>query len=226
MKKHERTLAMKKRTVGTNTLRIGTMVSFLFAVTLGLMPVMAIDLPEGAKVGDAAPDFILKNTDDKRVGLASYAEAKGIILVFTCNTCPYSVKYENRIIALNEKFSKKGFPVVAINSNDPSVMPDDAPDHMKQRALDKKFTFPYLFDETQSVAKAYGARRTPHVYVLQRTPRGFSIEYIGAIDEDPDEEQAARPMFVDKAVEALLAGKKPEPSFTKAIGCTIKWKKS
>lgn len=203
-----------------------SMVSFLLAVTLSLMPAMAIDLPEGAKVGDAAPDFVLLNSEDKRVGLASYAEAKGIILVFTCNTCPYALKYEDRIIALNEKFSKAGYPVVAINSNDPNIVPEDSREHMQKRVAEKKFKFPYLIDETQSVAKAYGARKTPHVYVLQRNVRGFTIEYIGAIDDDPDQENASKTKYVEKAIEALLGSAKPATTFTKAIGCTIKWKKS
>lgn len=202
------------------------MASILLAVTFCLMPVMAIDLPEGAKVGDAAPDFVLKNTQDKRVGLASYAEAKGVILVFTCNTCPYALKYEDRIIALNEKFSKLGYPVIAINSNDPNIIPEDSPEQMQKRVADKKYTFPYLIDETQSVAKAYGARKTPHAYVLQRTPRGFSVEYIGAIDDDPDQDNASKTKYVERAVEALLGSAKPATTFTKAIGCTIKWKKS
>lgn len=207
--------------------RTPSMLAFLLAVTLSLMPAMAIDLPEGAKVGDAAPDFVLLNTEGKRVGLASYAEAKGVILVFTCNTCPYALKYEDRIIALNEKYSKAGFPVVAINSNDTNIVPEDSREHMAKRVAEKKFKFPYLIDETQDVAKAYGARKTPHVYVLQRTVRGgFSIEYIGSIDDDPDQDNTFKTKYVEKAIEALLGSAKPAVTFTKAIGCTIKWKKS
>lgn len=207
--------------------RMGSMLLFMIAAMLNLMPALAIDLPEGVKVGDLAPDFVLANTEDKGVGLSTYAKAKGIILVFTCNTCPYAIKYEDRIIALNEKYAKLGYPVVAINSNDPNIVPGDSREAMQRRVSDKKFGFPYLIDETQAVAKAYGARKTPHVYVLQRTPRGgFTVEYIGAIDDDPEQENPARTPFVDNAVHALLGSAKPVTTFTKAIGCTIKWKKS
>ena len=212
--------------IHTKKSRNPSMLTFLLAVTLSLMPALAIDLPEGARVGDAAPDFVLLNSEGKRVGLASYAEAKGVILVFTCNTCPYALKYEDRIIALNEKYSKAGFPVVAVNSNDPNIIPEDSRENMQKRVAEKKFKFPYLIDDTQDVAKAYGARKTPHVYVLQRTVRGFAIEYIGAIDDDPDQDNPSKTKYVEKAIEALLGSAKPATTFTKAIGCTIKWKKS
>lgn len=207
---------------------MSSMLTFLFTMTLLMIPAVAIDLPEGAKVGDVAPNFMLTDTENKSVSLTGYAQAKGVILVFTCNTCPYALKYEDRIIALNDKFSKYGYPVIAVNSNDPNIVPEDSPEQMRKRVSDKKFGFPYLIDETQVVAKAYGARKTPHAYVLQRAARGpgFTIEYIGAIDDDPELENPSRTKYVEKAIEALLGSTKPETTFTKAIGCTIKWKKS
>lgn len=197
----------------------------LMIILFGVITVLAVDLPQGVKVGDIAPDFTLKNVDMQTVGLKSYKEAKGLIVVFTCNHCPYSVKYEERIKALHADFAAKGFPVVAINSNDTTVVPEDSFENMIIRAKDKEFKFPYLIDPSQNIAKAYGARKTPHVFVLNKTRAGFVVEYIGAIDENPDDATQPGQTFVADAVNSLLAGQKPTATMTKAIGCTIKWKK-
>lgn len=181
--------------------------------------------PDGLKVGDNAPDFTLRNVDGKLVGLRSFTEAKGAILIFTCNHCPYAVKYEDRIIALHAQFASRGYPVLAVNPNDSIAVPEDAYSKMQERAHEKKFEFPYLIDETQSVARMYGARRTPHVFVLLRTHTGWTIEYIGAIDDNSDDAGRADAKFVEDAVHALIKGTKPATTLTKAIGCTIKWKK-
>jgi peroxiredoxin len=179
----------------------------------------------GYKVGDKATDFKLKNVDDKMVSLADFKTAKGFIVVFTCNHCPFSVKYEDRINALDKKYKDLGYPVVAINPNDPSVHALDDFPTMQKRAKEKKFTFPYLVDDSQAVATAFGASRTPHVFVLQNTVTGYVVKYIGAIDDNSDNEKEVKEKYVEKAVDALLAGKPVSPDFTKAIGCTIKWKK-
>jgi len=179
----------------------------------------------GYKVGDKATDFSLKNVDDKMVTLADYKDAKGFIIVFTCNHCPFSIKYEDRIIALDKKFKTKGYPVVAINPNDAVAHPEDDFENMKKRAKEKKFTFPYLRDETQQIATAYGAARTPHVFVLQKEAGALVVKYIGAIDDNSDSEKEVKEKYVESAVQALLAGKPVSPDYTKAIGCTIKWKK-
>lgn len=180
----------------------------------------------GVVVGDAAPDFKLKNIDGKTVSLSDYKDAKGVIVIFTCNHCPYAVQYEDRIIALNKNLKSKGFPVVAINPNDASKYPADNFDGMVKRAKDKGFTFPYLHDDTQNIAKAYGATRTPHVFLLQKGNDGkFKVAYIGAIDNDTEDVNPDKTKYVENAVTALSSGKTPDPSSTKAIGCTIKWKK-
>lgn len=196
-------------------------------LVLSVSPVLAQNplSPDGLKVGDFAPDFTLKNVDDKLVGLRSFTDAKGVILVFTCNHCPYSVKYEDRIIALHGQFAKQGFPVLAINPNDTVAVPEDGFSKMQERAKEKKFEFPYVIDETQAVARMYGARRTPHVFVLLRTRTGWTVEYIGAIDDNPDDASKAETRFVEDAVNELIKGNKPNTAVTKAIGCTIKWKK-
>lgn len=186
---------------------------------------MASDLPDGVKVGDVAPNFSLKGVDGKVYSLASLQDMKGAILVFTCNHCPYSVKYEDRIIALHNAYLSQGFPVIAINPNDTTIVPEDGYSKMIERAKEKGFTFPYLVDPTQQTAKAYGARRTPHVFVISKVKTKYIVQYIGAIDDEPNDPSAVEQKFVEAAIDNLLAGKAVEPSFTKAIGCTIKWTK-
>merc|ERR1712226_1486864 len=142
----------------------------------------------GYKVGDMAEDFELKNVDGAMVSMASMEEAKGYVLVFTCNKCPYSVAYEDRLIELDKKYKELGYPMIAINPNDPEVVPDDSFEAMVVRSEEKGFTFPYVFDEGQTVYPKYGALKTPHVYVVQKTEAGNKVAYIGAIDDNKDAE--------------------------------------
>lgn len=181
---------------------------------------------QGYKVGDVASDFKLKNVDGTMVSLADYKEAKGFIVVFTCNMCPYSVANEDRIIALDKKYKEKGFPVIAINPNDPEVSKGDSFEGMKVRAKEKGFTFPYLFDEGQKVYPMYGATKTPHVYILNKQDDKLIVEYIGAIDDSSRNENNVKERFVEDAVNALLKGGKPSKTDTRAIGCSIKDKRN
>ena len=178
--------------------------------------------PKGYKVGDVAADFSLENIDGKMVSLADYKEAKGFVVVFTCNTCPYSVAYEDRIIALDKKYKRQGYPVIAINPNDPAVKSGDSMAAMKVRAKDKGFTFPYLFDKGQKVYPMYGASRTPHIYILEKQNGQNIVQYIGAIDNSSRDEAAVTERYAEDAIDALLAGKKPEKTYIRAIGCSIK----
>ena len=178
------------------------------------------------EIGDNAIDFKLKNIDDKFVSLNDYEDAKGFVVVFTCNTCPFSKWYEQRIIDLDVKYKTKGYPVVAINPNDLKESPGDSFAAMKERAEDKGYTFPYLYDESQQIAKAYGATRTPHVYVLNKEDKDLKIAYIGAIDNNHKDPDAADKKYVEDALDALISGETMPTTFTKAIGCTIKWKNS
>ncbi|CAM1347536.1 MULTISPECIES: thioredoxin family protein [Tenacibaculum] len=180
----------------------------------------------GYKVGDVASDFKLKNIDDTMVSLANYKKAKGFIVVFTCNKCPYSVANEDRLIALDKKYKEKGYPVIAINPNDPAVSSGDDFESMKVRAKEKGFTFPYLFDEGQKVYPMYGATKTPHVYILSKNKSKLIVEYIGAIDDSSRSESNVSERFVENAVDALLKGNKPTKTDTRAIGCSIKYKRS
>jgi peroxiredoxin len=180
--------------------------------------------PSGYKAGDKAADFSLKNTDGKMISLGSFENAKGAIVIFTCNHCPYSVAYEDRIIALHGKYAPQGYPVIAINPNDPELEPDDSYEKMQLRAAEKGFPFPYLIDEGQKVYPLYGATRTPHVYVLSKSAGEYTVEYVGAIDDNTKDASKATRHYVEQAVDALLKGEKPEVTATKAIGCGIKAK--
>ena len=180
-------------------------------------------------IGEMAPSFELKNIDGNMVSLDDYHQmdnVQGVIVVFTCNHCPYSKLYEDRIVALDNEFKGQGYPVVAINPNDPTAYPEDDFENMKVRAEEKGFTFPYLVDETQEIAEAYGATRTPHTYILQKTDEGFEVVYVGAIDDNPKDETAVETNYIEKAVMNVMEGQNVEESYTKAIGCSIKWKKS
>ncbi len=196
-----------------------------YILTLVFAFAATIVLAQGYQVGDIAADFKLKNVDGKMVSMADYKDAKGFIITFTCNHCPYSVAYEDRLVELDKKYKSKGYPVIAINPNDAVAYPADSYDNMKVRAKDKGFTFPYLHDESQAIAKAYGATRTPHMYIVQKTAKGMEVVYIGSIDNDTDNKNPNKEKYVEAAVNDLLAGKKPTNNFTKAVGCTIKWKK-
>ncbi|MFQ3214499.1 MAG: peroxiredoxin [Marivirga sp.] len=176
--------------------------------------------PIGYQVGDTATDFSLKGVSGKMVSMSSYEGAKGYIVVFTCNSCPYSVAYEDRIIALHDKYGTKGFPVIAINPNDDEKSPKDSYLLMKVRATEKDFPFAYVYDATQEVTKSYGATNTPHVYVLDKNKE---VRYIGAIDNNTRDGAAADKKYVEDAVDALLLGDQVSNTKTKAIGCTIKW---
>jgi peroxiredoxin len=203
------------------------LVSF-FAACLLLALSSYVGPQAGYQVGDQATDFKLKNVDGKLVSLAANQTAKGYIVVFTCNTCPYAKAYEDRIIKLHEKYAPQGYPVVAINPNDPAIVPGDSFAAMRAQASKKKYPFPYLFDETQQVARAYGATRTPHLYVLTRQGTGskFNVSYIGAIDDNSEDASQVKTKYVENAMTDILAGKPASVSSTKAIGCTIKWKKA
>ena len=177
---------------------------------------------KGYDIGDVATDFKLKNIDDKWVSLSDFKEAKGFIIVFTCNTCPYAVAYEDRIEALNKKYAPKGYPLIAIMPNNVKTKPGDSMKEMQKRAKQKGFTFPYLMDADQSIYPQYGATKTPHIYVLELTDRGPVVQYIGAIDDNYKDATLVKNKYVENAVDALLDGVSFEVHKTKAIGCSIK----
>ncbi len=179
----------------------------------------------GYQVGDIATDFNLKNVDGKNVSLANYENAKGYIVVFTCNTCPVAKAYQSRVEALHKEYGPKGYPVIAINTNDPGTSPGDSYENMQKLAKEKNFSYAYLEDPSHIYTKKFGATKTPHTFVLTKTAKGNEVAYIGAIDNSQDLLSSNMNDFVKNAVNSLLQGKKPEITSTKAIGCGIKWKK-
>lgn len=189
---------------------------FTLAVTVADAQVSA-----GYKVGDQAADFSLKNVDGTMVSLADFKGVNGYIVIFTCNTCPYAQMYEDRIIALHTKYASQGYPVVAINPNDPDVKPGDDFAAMQARAKEKKFPFKYLLDAGQKVYPVFGATRTPHIFLLDANRY---VRYIGAIDDNAQNPGEVTVKYLENAIAALKAGNNPDPAETKAIGCTIKVK--
>ena len=177
----------------------------------------------GPEPGTAAPAFALQNVDGKTVSLADFADAKAIVVVFTCNHCPFSQAYEPRLIQMQKDYADKGVKLVLINPNDPKKQPEDSFEKMKKRAADKSYPFPYLYDSTQEIAKAYGAFRTPEVYLL--SPADMTVQYRGRID-DNTEVKSVKKRDLRDALELLLAGTPDQIAerSTKAFGCTIKWK--
>lgn len=182
-------------------------------------------MAQGHQVGDIASTFNLKNVDGNMVSPDddAYADAEGFIVIFTCNSCPYAVAYEDRIIDLHNTFAPQGYPVIAINPN--ATRPAaDSYENMIVRADEKSFPFPYLFDETQEVTVAYGAKRTPHAYLLQKEDNGEKVvRYIGTIDNNAMDASSADVNYIGDAIAQLKAGNTIDLPTTKAIGCGIKW---
>jgi peroxiredoxin len=175
------------------------------------------------ELGSPAPDFSLPGTDNKTWSLASFKEAKALCVVFSCNHCPYVKAYEGRFVKLQAELGPRGFQLVAINANDAEGYPEDGFEAMQARSREQGFNFPYLRDETQSVARAFGAVRTPHVFLFDA---GRSLAYVGRIDDHWDEPDKAGKHELRDAVEDVLAGRPVAVPETFAVGCSIKWKES
>ncbi|MBI2118641.1 MAG: thioredoxin family protein [Elusimicrobia bacterium] len=173
-------------------------------------------------LGAKAIDFNLTGVDGKNYSLEDLKDKKALILIFSCNHCPYVQAYEDRIIALQKDYADKGVQVVAINSNDSTTYPEDNFENMKKRAQEKKFNFLYLRDDSQSVAKNYGATHTPQIFLFDQKRE---LQYIGKIDDNWQEPKKVTRTYLREALNSLLSGKPIKEPETFAIGCTIKWKK-
>ncbi len=192
-------------------------VSLLLAASLAAAPAAW-----ALEIGESAPSFSLPGTDGQTYSLEQFKDKKAIAVIFTCNHCPYVQAYEDRIVQLQKDYGEQGLQVITINSNDATALPDDDFEHMKVRAAEKNFNFPYLVDESQETAKAYKAERTPHVYLFDG---GFKLRYTGKIDDNWENPDQVKVRYLSDAVQALLKGESPKEAKTFAIGCTIKWKK-
>ncbi|MBN1269250.1 MAG: thioredoxin family protein [Kiritimatiellae bacterium] len=178
--------------------------------------------PETIPLGSSAPPFAnLPATDGRSYGLDSFKEAGILVISFTCNHCPYAQAYEGRFIDLAREFTPRGVAFAAINPNDAETYPDDSFESMKKRAKEKGFPFPYLRDESQAVARAYGAVCTPHLFVFDKARK---LVYEGRIDDNYKDPQAVKSPDLRNALEALLAGKPVPVPQTNPMGCSIKWR--
>ena len=171
--------------------------------------------------GMPGPEFRLPGVDGHQHGLDDYADQKVVVLSFTCNHCPVAKATEDRLNALQNDYAGRGVALIAISSNETVNHPTDDLPHMIALAKAKGYQFPYLFDETQEVAKAYGAQRTPHFFVLGPDRR---VAYTGAIDDSPNDASQAERHYVRDALEALLAGRPISKAKTDPVGCNVKWK--
>ena len=190
---------------------------------LAMLLIVGSSAAKGVKVGQTAPGWSdIVGVDGKKHGLAEYKEAKAIVLVFTCNHCPVAKAYQDRIVRLQKDYGPKGAQVIAVNVNN---LPADRLDKMKERAEEKKFNFPYLYDPTQKMGHDYGAKVTPHAFILGKaTDKGRTVAYVGALDNNQRVEKADK-HYVRDALDALLDGKEPSVAETKPFGCSVKYEK-
>ncbi|MEK7287550.1 MAG: thioredoxin family protein [Elusimicrobiota bacterium] len=175
----------------------------------------------GLNIDEIAPDFDLPGVDGRHYSLKNLP-AKAVAVIFSCNHCPYVHAYEDRMIEIQKQFGGPDFQILAVNSNDDKNYPEDSLAKMIERAKNQGFNFPYLRDETQEVARAYGAAKTPHVFLLDQDRQ---TRYIGAIDDNWEHPSKVRRRYLEQAIKAVLAGQKPPTSETFPIGCSIKWRR-
>ena len=171
-------------------------------------------------LGTEVPQFDLPGVDGQNHSLDSYADAEALVLVQSCNHCPYVQAWEDRLSAIATDYAGRGVRVVAVNSNDAEHYPEDSFEEMQARASARGFTFDYLYDEPQGVARELGAERTPEVFLYDRDRR---LVYHGAIDDSRDE-TAVTQQYLREALDALLEGREPALTETPPVGCTVKWK--
>lgn len=172
------------------------------------------------KIGDVVPDCSLPGVDGKNYSLKDQMQ-KAVVLIFSCNHCPYVQAYEERIKKIQSDYSSKGVNVIAISSNDDQKYPEDSFEEMKKRAENKNFNFPYLRDEDQSIARAYGATHTPEIFLIDDKMR---MAFHGKIDDNWQAPDKVKSSYLKNAIEEMLEGKEISVPETFTIGCTIKWK--
>lgn len=185
---------------------------------------MALAYSESGKLGTVAPDFLLPAVDGRKLGLKDFADAQALVIVFMCNHCPYVIATRNRINELAKTYAARGVRLIGISSNDASRYPDDSFEEMKKTSQELGFVFPYLYDESQAVAKAYGAVCTPEFYAYAPAQGEFILKYLGRLDDNWKEEKKVTTHDLANALDQILAGREPDVEQKPALGCSIKWK--
>lgn len=173
------------------------------------------------KIGSSIPSFNLLGIDGKHYSTDNYKEVNGLIVVFSCNHCPYVQAYEERIKKIQSDYFSKGIQVIAINSNDPVSYPGDSYVNMKLRGKEQQFNFPYLWDETQDIARAFGATHTPEIFLFNEQRK---LVFHGKIDDNWNDEKSIKNKYLRNALDEMLSGTEISVPETFTIGCTIKWK--
>src|SRR5918997_88079 len=173
------------------------------------------------KPGDEAIAFELPGVDDQHHALKDYADKEAVALNFTCNHCPYARAWEDRIVQTQADYAERGVQVIAISANDPEKYPADSFPRMKERAQEKGFNFPYLYDESQEVARAYGAERTPEVFLFGKDG---TLLYHGTVDDNYEDPGVVKNHYLRDALDKALVDEQPAVAETRPIGCTIKWR--
>ena len=189
-----------------------------------LLPVIFVLIGITANAQKTVSDFSLKSTDNKWESLAEYPDAKGFIIVFICNHCPFVGRYADRLNALNKKYAPLGIPLLAINSIDTLIFADETFAKMIDYAKEKKYTFPYLCDENQSVARNFSAKKTPHAFVIWKEKSDWVIEYNGSLDDNGAESSKITHAYISEAIDNLLVGNKVTIPATNSIGCEIHYR--
>ena len=182
---------------------------------------MALMQSKGMPLGTPAPAFSLPGVDGKTWSLDSFSEAELLVVVFTCNHCPYAIASEDRLLEIQADYRDEGVRLVAISANDAAKYPDDSFDEMKKRAAEKRFTFPYLYDESQAVARAYDAACTPDIFVFDRERK---LVYNGRIDDNWQKPAEVTRRDLRAVLDAALEGKSVDFEHVPSMGCSIKWK--
>lgn len=204
---------------------IGVVIAFNFWV-LGLSQANSVADSSTIKQDAIVQPFLLKCVSGEFVGMSTYPEAKGMIVVFTCNHCPFAKLYPERMNELHRKYAAKGIPLLAISSTDTVLFEEDGFAEMQKISQQQGFVFPYLFDAEQTVVQDFGAQKTPHAFVLARSEKGWKIVYSGSIDDNGADPSAVKHKYVEDAVRAVLKHKKVKVAHTSSIGCFIHIRKN
>jgi len=186
---------------------------------------MALEYSTKSELGSSAPAFSLPGVDGKIYSLDSFKDARGLLIVFMCNHCPYVIAIHERLNQIAKDYSSKGIAVIGISSNDPNYKEADSFENMKLTAKEWGLIFPYVFDETQNVARAYDAVCTPDPYLYENVSGQFVLKYRGRIDDSWKDESQVKEKSLRLAIESILAGKSLNPDQIPSMGCSIKWKK-